>query len=460
MRTLFRRLNERKAHGPDNISSSTLRNCADQLCTVFTDIFNSSLEQCRVPMCFKTLMIIPIPKMSKVSTMNDYRPVTLTSVVMKVFERIVLRYLKSVTAGIMDPLQFAYQTNRSVDDAVALALHYMLAHLERPGTYVRVLFIDFSSAFNTIIPFKLFDKLTMLNVHPTICHWILDFLLHRSQSVRVNGSISSPVIINTGAPQGCVLSPFLFTLFTNDCVSGDQSVRLITFSDDATLIGCIENADETAYREEVQRMVDWCGKNNLVLNVSKTCEITIDFRKHKNPMCQLLIDNTVVKQVESFKFLGSTISSDLSWGNNTASIVKKGQQRMYFLRQLKKFGISPIILKRFCHAIIESVLTFSITVWFGRASYEEKAQLETLVRCASKIIGLTLPTIESVYHTRCVHKSKKIVRDATHPANHLFELLKSGKRYRSVKSKTTRFRNSFYLEAIRYMNGEGGLSSK
>ena len=326
-----------------------------------------------------------------------------------------------------------------MDDAVALALHYMLEHLERPGTYVRVLFIDFSSAFNTIIPFKLFDKLAMLNIHPTICHWILDFLLHRSQSVRVNGSISSPVIINTGGPQGCVLSPFLFTLFTNDCVSGDQSVRLIKFSDDATLIGCIENADETAYREEVQRMVDWCGKNNLVLNVSKTREMTIDFRKHKNPMCQLLIDNTVVKQVESFKFLGSTISSDLSWGNNTASMVKRGQQRMYFLRQLKKFGISPIILKRFYHAIIESVLTFSITVWFGRASYEEKAQLETLVRGASKIIGLTLPTIESVYQTRCVHKSKKIVRDATHPANHLFELLKSGKRYRSVKAKTMRF---------------------
>ena len=88
-------------------------------------------------------------------------------------------------------------------------------------------------------------------------------------------------------------------------------------------------------------------------------------------------------------------------------------------------------------------------------SYEEKAQLETLVRGASNIIGLTLPTIESVYHTRCVHKSKKIVRDATHPANHLFGLLKSGKRYRSVKAKTTRFRNSFYLEAIRYMNVEG-----
>ena len=116
---------------------------------------------------------------------------------------------------------------------------------------------------------------------------------------------------------------------------------------------------------------------------------------------------------------------------------------MYFLRQLKKFGISPIILKRFYHAITESVLTFSITVWFGRASYEEKAQLETLVRGASKIIGLILPTIESVYHTRCVHKSKKVVRDATHPANHLFELLKSGKRYRSVEAKQRGFETVF-----------------
>ena len=90
---------------------------------------------------------------------------------------------------------------------------------------------------------------------------------------------------------------------------------------------------------------------------------------------------------------------------------------MYLLRQLTKFGISPTIVKRFHRAVVENVLTFSITVWFGRTSYEEKAQLETLVRCASKIIGLTLPTIESVYHTRCVRKSKNIVPDATHPVN-------------------------------------------
>ncbi|KAI0224792.1 hypothetical protein LSAT2_024205 [Lamellibrachia satsuma] len=135
VRTLFKRLSTRKASGPDNISSYTFKNCADQLAPVFADIYNSSLQQCIVPTCFKTSVIIPIPKKAKVSTMNDYRPVALTSVAMKVFEHIMLRYLKSSTAGLLDPHQFAYQTNRYVDDAVALGLHYVMNHLEQPSTY-------------------------------------------------------------------------------------------------------------------------------------------------------------------------------------------------------------------------------------------------------------------------------------------------------------------------------------
>ena len=135
--------------------------------------------------------------------------------------------------------EFAYQTNRSADDAVALDLHYVMKHLEQSSTYARILFVDFSSAFNTIIPVKLFDKLVSLNVHPAICHWTLIYLLHRPQSVKVNNSLSKPVILNTGAPQGCVLSPFLFTLFTNDCVSGNQSVRVVKLSDGTSVIGCV-----------------------------------------------------------------------------------------------------------------------------------------------------------------------------------------------------------------------------
>ncbi|XP_061923921.1 chloride channel protein 2b isoform X2 [Entelurus aequoreus] len=176
VRRQFLKLNTRKAPGPDGVSPSTLRHCADQLAPVFTDIFNTSLELCRVPSCFKTSTIVPVPKKARITGLNDYRPVTLTSVVMKSFERLVLPHLKDITAPLPDPLQFAYRANRSVDDAVNLALHFILKHLDSPGTYARILFVDFSSAFNTILPGLLRDKLYQLSVLDSLCSWINDFL--------------------------------------------------------------------------------------------------------------------------------------------------------------------------------------------------------------------------------------------------------------------------------------------
>ena len=112
VRKLFGRQSTRKASGPDNVSISTLRNCAGQLSTFVTDIYNSSLHQCRVPVYFKTFTIMPIPKNSNISRMNDYRSVALTPVAMKVFERTFLKYPKPATDGLLDPHQFAHQANR------------------------------------------------------------------------------------------------------------------------------------------------------------------------------------------------------------------------------------------------------------------------------------------------------------------------------------------------------------
>ncbi len=127
----------------------------------------------------------------------------------------------------MDPLQFAYRANRFVDDAVSMGLHYILQHLDRPGTYVRILFVDFSSAFNKIIPNLLLPKLTQLSVPTSICQWITSFLTDRQQLVKLGNYTSNTCTISTGAPQGCVLSPLLFSLYTNDCTSKDPSVKLM-----------------------------------------------------------------------------------------------------------------------------------------------------------------------------------------------------------------------------------------
>ena len=106
----------------------------------------------------------------------------------------------------MDSFQFAYQANRSVEEAMSLCLHSVLQHLEAPATYVRVLFIDFSSAFNTIVPIKL------------QCLWILNFLSNRKQVVKIGNMLSRPMTFNTGPPRPTFSQPFSLTLYTNDLV--------------------------------------------------------------------------------------------------------------------------------------------------------------------------------------------------------------------------------------------------
>ena len=277
VRQVFRKQKRKKAPGPDCVTPACLKSCADQLAPIFTQIFNRSLELCEVPSCFKRSTIIPIPKKSKITGLNDYRPVALTSVVMKSFEKLVLAHLKDITGPLLDPLQFAYRANRSVDDAVNIGLYYVLQHLDRPGTYVRILFVDFSSAFNTIIPNLLLPKLTQLSVPTSICQWINSFLTDRQQLVRLGKYTSSTCTISTGAPQGCVLSPLLFYLYTKDCTSKVSSVKLLKFADDTTLIGLIQDGDESAYRQEVKELAVWCSLNNLELNTHKTVEMIVDF---------------------------------------------------------------------------------------------------------------------------------------------------------------------------------------
>ncbi|KAL0201732.1 hypothetical protein M9458_004919, partial [Cirrhinus mrigala] len=206
--------------------------------------------------------------------------------------------------------------------------HYIFQHLDKPGTYARILlilFVDFSSAFNTIIPDILQIKLSQLSVPTSICQWITNFLTDRQQLVRLGKLTSGSRTISTGAPQGCVLSPLLFFLYTNDCTSKDPSVKLLKFADDTT-VGLIRDGDKSAYRQEIEQLSLWCGHNNLELNTLKTVEMTVDFRSKPPALTPLTIMNSTVAAVDSFKFLGTNISQDLKWDIHIDSIVKKAQQ--------------------------------------------------------------------------------------------------------------------------------------
>uniref|UniRef100_A0A4W5NY43 Reverse transcriptase domain-containing protein n=1 Tax=Hucho hucho TaxID=62062 RepID=A0A4W5NY43_9TELE len=339
---------------------------------------------------------------------------------MKCFERLVMANLNTIIPETLDPLQFAYVEN------------------------VRMLFIDYSSAFNTIVPTKLITKLRTLGLNTSLCNWILDFLTGHAQVVRVGNNISATLILNTGAPQGSVLSPLLYSLFTHDCVAKHDTNAIIKFADDTTVIGLITDNDETAYRE-VRDLAVWCQDNNLSLKVSKTKELIVDYRKRRAE--QAPIDIVVVERVESFKFLGVHITNKLSWSKHTKKAVKRARQCLFPIRRLKRFGI-----KKLYSCTIESIMTGCITTWYGNCSASDRKVLQRVVHTAQYITGAKLPALQNLYTRRCQMKAQKIVKDSSHPSNRLFSLLLHGKRYQNAKSWSKRLLNSFYPQATRLLN--------
>ncbi len=178
--------------------------------------------------------------------------------------------------------------------------------------------MDYSSAF-TIVPATLVAKLQTLGLNKSLCIWILEFLTGRSEVVRMGNNTSS----STGAPQGCVLSPLLYSLYTHDCAATHSSNVIVKFADNTTVIGLITDNDETAYREEMSTLTKWCQENHLSLNIDKTKELVVDFRRQSRKHTPITIDKTPAERVNSFKFLGIHITEDLTWSAHTDAVLKK-----------------------------------------------------------------------------------------------------------------------------------------
>jgi hypothetical protein len=129
-------------------------------------------------------------------------PIAFTSVDMKPFERLFLAHISTIIPDTMGVLQFPYRPNRSKEDAISIALHPALSHLGKRHTCVRMLFIDYSSAFKPMVPYKLITKLRTLGLNTSLCNWILEFLMGCPQVVRVDNNTSATLTLNIGAPQG------------------------------------------------------------------------------------------------------------------------------------------------------------------------------------------------------------------------------------------------------------------
>jgi hypothetical protein len=118
-----------------------------------------------------------------------------------------MAHITTIIPETLDPLQYAYWQNRSTDHVISIGLHTAISHMDKRNTFMRMLFIDYSSLFNKIVPSKLITKLRSLGLNTSLCNWILDFLIGRPQVVRVGNNTSATLTLNMGAPQWCCLGP-------------------------------------------------------------------------------------------------------------------------------------------------------------------------------------------------------------------------------------------------------------
>ncbi len=292
---------------------------------------------------------------------------------------------------------------------------------------------------------------------PNLQLWILDFLTNRKQYVKTSSGTSSVITINTGAPQGCVLSAFLFVIYTNAMKSINGKCKIIKYADDTVVIGLIDSDnDESEYRNTISYVADWCSNNFLDLNVTKTKEMIIDFRKTKNIKEPVVIGNKDVEIVDQHKYLGVTIQNNLKWNIHIDKQIKKANQRMYHVRCLVKLRVDNKLITLFYNSIVSSVLMYAITCWFNSCSEKDRKRINRFRKKVSKVVSpeyrCLLENAENVHISRCIGLVNRIVNDQSHPFHNMFRLLRSQERFNVIYCKTARSKNTFIPSAINICN--------
>ena len=352
---VLRMLNPQSSPGPDGIHPLLLRNLAYELAPPLTQLFRLSLDEGRIPDEWKTATVQPIFKGGSKNAPENYRPISLTSVICKVLERLIKSQIQDFlrSCNMISPVQHGFQKNRSCTTNLLIAREKWAHELDQ-GNYLEVVYIDFSKAFDKVPHQRLLLKLSSYGVKGRLLDWIASFLSDRRLRVRVNASYSEYLPATSGVPQGSVLGPELFKIYVNDlpaCIASE----CVLYADDLkiwTPVASLHQALEL--QESLDKLVDWSTLWELPINPCKCAVLPVGASSTIYPY---RLGGVPLNAVEHIKDLGIIVSSDFKSNLETNRKVAASSRMLAMLRRAFS-SWTPDVFRKLFTAFVRPLLEY------------------------------------------------------------------------------------------------------
>jgi len=277
---LLSQIDPHKAGGPDNIPARVLKELAYQLTPMLTQ---QSLNTGNIPQQWKSAFVTPIFKKGKKYDPSNYHPVSLTSIVCKTFEHILVSHIMKhlETNNILCNNQYGFRARHSCESQLLLTVDDFACALNN-RLQVDIGILDFSKAFDKVPHTRLVMKLEYYGIRGKPLQWITSFLTNRTQQVVIDGSYSSPCEVNSGVPQGTVLGPTLFLIYINDLITNIKS-NVCLFADDCLIYRTINSpTDHQILQQDLNTLSSWATIWQMRFNIEKCCILQLSKHHHKS----------------------------------------------------------------------------------------------------------------------------------------------------------------------------------